>query len=93
MLDRVAQIRSAGDWPVKAFVAFLIRIFPWLSADYRLRRIRARQACPACGAVKKHALRFDPKQKLVILSCVCCAAMWGYSPLVNAAKFVKPVEE
>jgi hypothetical protein len=78
---------------LQAFVAFLIHVFPWLSADYRARRIKPRQACPACGAVKKHAMRFDPVQKLVILACVCCGANWGYSPLINTTKFVKSTEE
>jgi len=30
-------------------VLWLIRLFPILSYDYRHRRIRRRQICPACG--------------------------------------------
>lgn len=77
---------------MKAFVAFLIRLIPWLSADYR-RRIRPKQKCPACGAVQAHKISFDPKQKLVALTCVVCSAMWGYDPLVNVAKWHKPPTE
>lgn len=76
---------------MKAIVAFLISLFPWLSADYR-RRIKPKQKCPACGAVEKHKMKFDPQQQKVVLLCVCCEAAWGYDPIVKTNKWHKPVE-
>jgi len=72
------------------FVLWLIRILPILSADYRARRITPRQMCPACGCAKKHAMTFDPKQSLLVLQCVQCQAHWGYKPIVNTHRWVKP---
>jgi hypothetical protein len=77
---------------MKQFVLFLIRLIPWLSADYR-RRIKPKRKCPACGAVKKHLMKFDPAQKLVAFTCVCCSAQWGYDPVVNVAKWHKAERE
>ena len=74
---------------MKRFVAFLIWLIPWLSADYRQRRIKAKRKCPACGNVRKHEMKWDPAQKLVAFTCVCCSANWGYDPVVNVAKWHK----
>lgn len=76
---------------MKKIVRFLIWLFPWLSYDYR-RRIKPRRKCPACGAVKKHKMQFDPEQGKVVMTCVCCEANWGYDPVVNPAKWTKPTE-
>lgn len=73
-------------------VRLAIRLFPWLSADYR-RRIRARQKCPACGAVKKHRMAYDETQRKVILSCVDCSAFWGFDPVIRPAKWAKAGKE
>lgn len=72
-------------------VALLIRICPHLSASYR-HRIRPRQKCPACGAVKTHKIAFDPKQKLVAVTCVVCSAAWGFEPMLNTQKWMKVPE-
>lgn len=77
---------------MKAFIRFLIRLFPWLSWDYRNRRIKPRQMCPACGAIKKHDMQFDPAQSLVVLTCGECKATWGYNPIVNTQIWFKPSE-
>lgn len=77
---------------VRYFVRFLIWIIPWLSADYR-RRIKPTCKCPACGAVKRHRIQFDPVEKIVVLTCVVCSASWGYPPVVNPQKIVKPPRE
>ena len=76
-----------------AVVQFLIRVFPWLSWDYRNRRIKRRQMCVACGARGKKDLRYDPIQKVVIVQCPLCLAAWGYNPVVNAGKWAAPVTE
>ena len=75
-----------------AFVRFLIRLFPFLSYDYR-HRIRPRMQCPACGTYRKHAMKFDALEKLVILQCAQCSAQWGYNPRVKAQTWAKPVVE
>jgi hypothetical protein len=76
-----------------AVVQFLIRVFPWLSWDYRNRRVRQRQKCLACGNGGKKDLRYDPLQKLVIVQCPICMAAWGLEPVVNAGKWAKPITE
>lgn len=76
-----------------AAVRLLIRLIPWLSWDYRNRRIPRRQKCPACGNGGRKDLRYDPDQKLVICQCPLCMAAWGYEPVVKAGKFSKPATE
>jgi hypothetical protein len=76
-----------------AVVQFLIRVFPWLSYDYRHSRIRRRQFCPACLNRVKVDMRFDPREKVVVCQCPLCLAAWGYNPPVNAARWAKPFTE
>jgi hypothetical protein len=76
-----------------ALVRFLIRVIPWLSWDYRNRRISRRQKCLACGNGGRKQLRYDPEQKLVIVQCPICMAAWGREPVVRAALFSKPAAE
>lgn len=75
-----------------ALVRFLIRVFPWLSYDYR-RRVRLREKCVACGDTGRKDLRYDPVEKLVIVQCRICLAAWGHDPLVSAGKWAKPITE
>ena len=76
-----------------ALVRFLIRLFPILSYDYRRRRIRAKMMCPACGCYRRHHKTFEPKEQVVVLTCVECGARWSYNPVVRAQDWVKPAEE
>ena len=76
-----------------ALVRLLIRIFPWLSYDYRHRRVKRVQVCPACGNRVHVEIRFDPFEKQVRCSCPICQAAWGYNPVVTVTKWVKPVTE
>lgn len=78
------------------FVSVLLRWFPFLSADYRdrrRRRINPRQQCPACGAIERQNVRWDPEQKVVLVVCVVCDAAWGFSPVVRVEKWQKPKTE
>lgn len=65
-------------------VRFLIRLFPILSYDYRHRRIKRRQICPACGNKVKVEMKFDPTSKLLVCQCPICNSCWGYNPVVRA---------
>jgi len=76
-----------------ALIRFLIRLLPWLSYDYRHRRVKRKQTCPACGNRVKVEMRFEPAQKLIVCGCPICFAMWGYNPIVKSEKFAKPVTE
>lgn len=75
-----------------ALVRFLIRLLPILSYDYR-HRIRAKQQCPACGSYRRHAMKFNPLDKIVELQCAQCEARWGYNPRVTAQTWAKPITE
>jgi hypothetical protein len=66
------------------FVRLLILWFPILSYDYRHRRIRRRQICPACGNKVKVEIRFDPTTQQVICQCPIDLSCWGYNPVVRA---------
>ncbi len=76
-----------------AFVRWLVRLIPWLGYDYRHRRVRRVQTCLACGNRVRVAIQFDAVEKLVRCTCPVCAATWGYNPIVNVQKWVKPVTE
>jgi hypothetical protein len=76
-----------------AVVLFLIRVFPWLSWDYRHRRIKRRQICPACANKVKVDIRFDPREKVIVCQCPLCLAAWGYNPAVMVGKWAKPITE
>ena len=81
---------------LKWFVASLVRVFPFLSADYRdrrRRRINPKQQCPACGAIERQDVRWEPVQKMVIVNCVICDAAWGFAPVVKVEKWQKPKTE
>ena len=65
-------------------VRFLIRLFPILSYDYRHRRVRRRQICPACGNKVRVEIRFDTASKQIICQCPIDLACWGYNPVVRA---------
>ena len=75
-----------------AVVQWLIRVFPWLSYDYR-RRVRRNEKCVACGSTGRKDLRYDPVEKLVVVQCPICLAAWGRDPLVKAGKWARPVTE
>ena len=65
------------------FVLFLIRLFPILSYDYRHRRVRRRQICPACGNKVKVSIRFDSASGAIVCQCPIDLACWGYNPVVR----------
>ena len=54
-----AGARWATEKGLAAFVLWLIRRFPILSANYRVRRVRRRQICPACGNSEKVSIRCE----------------------------------
>lgn len=87
-------LRLAGGrgWLKKAVLVAML-LFPWLSADYRERRVPRRQKCLACGNGGRKDLRFDPIEKIVIVQCPVCLAAWGYNPVVNPGKWAKPITE
>ena len=70
-------------------VRWLIRLFPILSADYRRRRVRRRQICPACGNVAKVSIRADNSTGMVLCQCPTCLAMWAYNPVVRPDVWAK----
>lgn len=65
-------------------VRLLIRWFPILSYDYRHRRVRRRQICPACGNKVKVEIRFDVKTGTLVCQCPVDLACWGYNPVVKS---------
>ena len=76
-----------------ALVHFLIRIIPWLSYDYRHRRVKRKQVCPACGNRVRVQMEYDPKQRLLVCVCPLDGARWGYNPVVKDQTWAKPPEE
>jgi len=68
-------------------VRWLIRAFPILSYDYRRRRIKRRQFCPACANKVKVEMRFNPAQRQVVCQCPRCLACWGYDTAVKPDQF------
>jgi len=76
-----------------ALVRFLIALFPWLSYDYRHRRVKRKQTCLACGNRVKVDIRYNPVEKLVVCGCPVCLATWGYNPIVQSQKWAKPAVE
>ncbi len=70
-------------------VRWLIRLFPLLSYDYRHRRIRRRQVCPACANKAKVDIRFDPVSKQIVCQCPTCLACWAYNPVVRSDVWAK----
>jgi len=84
-----AGARWATDKGLAAFVLWLIRRFPILSADYRARRVRRRQICPACGNSEKVTIRCDSSTGQVICQCPTCMAMWAYNPVVRPDVWAK----
>lgn len=99
LLGAVTVTWIAFGW-LAAAVRFAITIVPSLSHDYRHRRIKPRQVCPACGDRGPHDLKFEPKEPtegpqpgLVVLTCRKCSARWGYNPIVKTQLWVKPPTE
>lgn len=76
-----------------ALVRFLIRLCPWLSYDYRNRRVKRVQTCVACGNRVRVEMRYNPHEKHVVCGCPICFASWGYNPIVKPDKWMKPVVE
>lgn len=72
-----------------ALVRFLIWLCPLLSYDYRHRRVRRRQVCPACGNRVKVQIRFDVGARQVVCQCPIDFAMWAYNPVVKAETWAK----
>ena len=75
------------------FVLWLIRIIPWLSYDYRHRRINPVQFCVSCLNKRRMKLQFNPIDKMVLATCPECGATRAYPPAVNAQAWAKPVTE
>ena len=70
-----------------ALVRWLIRCFPVLSYDYRHRRIRQKQICPACANCSKVSIRCDSSTGQVVCQCRVCLACWAYNPVVKPEKW------
>ena len=66
------------------FVLWLIRLLPWLSYDYRHRRIRRRQICPACGNMVAVTIRVDLQTGQVVCQCPIDLACWAYDPVIRS---------
>src|SRR5258708_3056077 len=88
LLLLVAWFKLALDngW-IAVYVRFLIRLFPILSYDYRNRRVKQKQICPACGNRSKIEMRYHPHEKQVVCGCPICFASWGYNPIVKTEKW------
>ena len=54
-----------------------------LSANYRARRAKRRQICPACGNSEKVSIRCDSSTGQVVCQCPTCLAMWAYDQSCN----------
>jgi hypothetical protein len=89
VLTGVLVLAVRAGW-LAGWVLWAVRVFPWLSAANRARRIHRRQMCLACGAGGRKDIRFDPTEKMVLVQCPVCLATWGYNPVVNAGKWVAP---
>jgi len=76
-----------------AFVRLLIRLIPWLSYDYRHRRVKRVQICVACGNRVRVRIQFHLVEKAVLCQCSECSATWGYNPIVKTEKWMKSDEE
>ena len=70
-----------------AVVRWLCRVFPWLSYDYRHRRIRKVQFCPACMHKVRVTMRFVPGTGAVLVQCPDCLVCWGYNTAVKPELF------
>ena len=71
------------------FVLWLIRLFPILSWDYRHRRVRRNQICPACGNKVRVTIRLDTERGEVICQCPIDLACWAYNPVIKTAVWAK----
>lgn len=65
-------------------VRLLIRAFPWLSYDYRHRRVKRVQFCPACANKVRVTMSYAPQQKQIVCQCPICLACWGYNPVIRS---------
>ena len=72
-----------------ALVRFLIWLCPLLSYDYRHRRVKRRQVCPACGNHVRVIIRFDVGTRQVVAQCPLDLAMWAYNPVVKPEIWAK----
>ena len=71
------------------FVLWLIRLFPILSWDYRHRRVRRKQICPACGNKVRVTIRLDTVSGQIICQCPIDLASWAYNPVIKQAVWAK----
>ena len=71
------------------FVLWLCRLLPFLSYDYRQRRIRRKQICPACGNKVRVEIRMDSAGGQVICQCPIDLACWAYNPVIRADVWAK----
>jgi hypothetical protein len=93
VLAALLLVLTARWWLAPALrvaTPMVIRWVPWLSWDYRHRRVPKRQMCPACGDFGKKDLRYDPGEKVVIVQCPTCMAAWGFAPIVADGKWARP---
>jgi hypothetical protein len=70
-------------------VLCILRLFPSLSYDYRHRRIRRRQFCPACGNKVWVTIRVDQATGQVTCQCPIDMAMWAFDPVVRLDKWAR----
>lgn len=70
-------------------VLWLCRVFPILSADWRQRRVRRVQFCPACMNRVRVSIRFDAGSRAIVCQCPDCLACWSYNPAVRPEKWAE----
>jgi len=77
---------------VRVLVLLAIAVIPWLSWDYRNRRVKKRQHCVACGNIVKVEMLWNAMEKQIVCKCPECSALWGYNPVVRAESWSRAEE-
>ena len=70
-----ARLKRVRSWLYEFIGRMVVR--------YRVR-VSLRAKCPACGHIRKHAIRWSPQATAVVHQCALCAAVWMEKPVVAA---------
>ncbi len=79
----VAAINRLRAWPKQK----------WEQWKELRRKVDISAKCPACGVVKAHVIKWNPITRLVVHTCIQCAAEFAQEPIIKASVWQKRVIE
>lgn len=73
---------------ISRFIRALYRWFPRLLAANRFK-IDSSARCPACGIYLAHVIKWNAGSRLVVHTCIRCAAEFAQDAVISPDKWIK----